>query len=153
MSRTISVKAQIEILASPTVVRSVFLGFDRYQQWQQGWDIRPADTTKKPLELKSGDKIRVSMHGMVFNPEVITNDPECFTWEGSIPWIVKGRHYFSFYPSKENPGGTTFIQSEDYSGGFVTLFGSWVKTDQPNENWNAFNAALKKEAERCMSSS
>lgn len=83
----LSVSAQVEILASPAAVRSVvcitkfpsniiaknlqFLDFARYNEWQQGWDIKPVDAGKKSSEVKTGDSLRVAMHGMAFSPIVL----------------------------------------------------------------------------------
>ncbi|KAF4993333.1 hypothetical protein FDECE_13448 [Fusarium decemcellulare] len=148
MPSVITKSAGVEILASPATVRAVFLDFARYQQWHPGWNLGPVDSAIKPVDLKAGDKMRVSLHGMTFHPVVIENTPRCFTWEGSVPFIASGKHFFRFTPSTENPGATSFVQGEDYSGLLVTMFGSWIKTDEPNQNFDMFNAALKKEAER-----
>ncbi|KAH6991288.1 hypothetical protein BKA56DRAFT_610833 [Ilyonectria sp. MPI-CAGE-AT-0026] len=147
----VSVSAQVEILASPAAVRSVFLDFARYNEWQKGWDIKPADTGKKSSEIKTGDSLRVAMHGMAFNPIVLENSTECFAWEGSIPIILSGQHRFSFSPSKENPGGTTFIQSEEFRGALALYYWPQRNQKQLMHNWDAFNAALKKEVERSSS--
>ncbi|KAM5354673.1 hypothetical protein ACJ41O_001320 [Fusarium nematophilum] len=155
MGRTVTSTARIEINAPPATVRSIFLDFSQYNKWQQGWDVRLVDANKTSPELQVGDVLRVSMVGMVFHPSVLQNTPDCFAWEGSVPFIVSGKHYFLFSPSEKNPGGTTFLQKEDFTGTVATLFGSWFEKeeDAPNKNWDAFNAALKKEAERVASAS
>ncbi|KAF7551936.1 hypothetical protein G7Z17_g4670 [Cylindrodendrum hubeiense] len=148
MASTHSVSAQIEILAPPATVRLVFLDFARYDQWHKGWTVEPIEA-EKPSELQIGDRLKVNMHGMVFRPVVAENSPECFIWEGSLSVIITGKHWFYFSPSKENPGGTTFIQSEKFTGLLTALLWPWRnKKYEPSENWKTFNAALKKEAEK-----
>ncbi|KAH6871792.1 hypothetical protein B0T10DRAFT_568092 [Thelonectria olida] len=152
MGKPITVSAQVEIRAPPAEVRSVFLDFARYKDWQQGWDIQSIDAgNRQPSELKSGDRLKVSMHGMVFRPNVAENSTDRFTWEGSLYGILVGKHQFHFSPSQENPGGTTFIQTEDFTGLLTVLYRPWSKKEQPMENWDEFNAALKEEAEKLPS--
>ena len=92
MAQPLTTSARIEILAPPSVVRSVvghpvrvdigensgtnmmqFLGFSHYQNWQQGWEIQILGADKQPEDLQSGDRLRVSMHGMVFRPDVLVS--------------------------------------------------------------------------------
>ncbi|CAM1507765.1 Fc.00g046130.m01.CDS01 [Cosmosporella sp. VM-42] len=151
MGTTISVSAQIEILAPPYLVRSIFMDFPRYKQWQQGWEIEPVDSGKKSSELYVGDRLKVNMHGMTFHPVVEGNAPDCFTWQGSLYGLFAGKHRFIFSPSEENPGGTTFIQREDFSGPVMIFFWPWRNKKWSMDNWDAFNAALKKQVEKSAS--
>lgn len=65
---TVSVSAQIEILASPSVVRSKFLEFEQSKQWQKSWTIDLTEPGKQPTELVAGDVVKVNMQGMTFRP-------------------------------------------------------------------------------------
>ncbi|KAK7418659.1 hypothetical protein QQX98_003850 [Neonectria punicea] len=148
MGQTVSVHAQVEILAPPATVRSIFLDFAQYEKWHQGWEITPVDPAKKPSELKNADTLKVSMHGMTFHPTVTHNTSESFIWEGSLWGLLVGKHEFAFSPSKENPGGTTFVQSEEFRGPLTVLYWPWRNTEHISPNWEAFNVALKEEAEK-----
>lgn len=46
------------------------MDFPRYNQWSP-WTIEPIESGKKPFELKSGDRIKVDMKGMVMKPIVL----------------------------------------------------------------------------------
>lgn len=73
-----------------------------------------------------------------------------FMWDGTIPglgFVLSGKHYFYFSPSKVNPGGTTFIQKEDFTG-LLTMI--WPGNDTQKwsiEQWSEFNEAFKKDIE------
>ncbi|KAI2623216.1 hypothetical protein GGR54DRAFT_638456 [Hypoxylon sp. NC1633] len=144
----ITVSATTEILASPAVVRSVFLNFPHYKQWCPGVVIEPVDAGKKPSELAQGDRIRINMGGFAFQAPILDNSADCFSWKGSMLWLVSGHHKFYFAPSKENPGSTTFTNTEDY-GGFLTIFFSGKGSlEHAEKNYERFNDALKKEVEK-----
>ncbi|WYZ45978.1 hypothetical protein EsH8_IX_000203 [Colletotrichum jinshuiense] len=148
MGQTQSVSAEIEIQASPATVRSVFLDFQRYKQWSQGWVIEPVEPTKSPLELKADDQVKVNMRGTAFQPVIQENTSEVFTWEGSIPVLFTGAHQFYFKPSEQNPGGTKFIQIEVFRGLLSFLMAPmWGLRQKTLVGWNEFNADLKKEVE------
>ncbi|KAH7156725.1 hypothetical protein EDB81DRAFT_854782 [Dactylonectria macrodidyma] len=147
----LSVHAQIEISAPPATVRATFLNFAAYQGWHKGWEIEHVEVKDAASGLQTGDKLKVNMQGMVFHPTVEQNTPECFTWGGSAYGLFVGKHQFLFSPSKENPGGTTFIQSEEFKGPLTIFFWPWRNKEFKSANWDAFNANIKKEAERAFS--
>lgn len=72
---------------------------------------------------------------------------------GSIPVLLYGTHHFIFAPSEENPGGTCFIQREDFQGLTAWAFWPWRNSVKPSQPWADFNAGLKREAERIAASS
>ncbi|KAH7305797.1 hypothetical protein B0I35DRAFT_399728 [Stachybotrys elegans] len=148
----VTVSKQIEILASPAKVRSIFLEFQEYKQWQQGWAIDLPTTAANGAELKAGDRLKVSMNGMNFPTTVIENSPDVFGWKGSLGPLFSGQHYFQFNPSQQNPGGTTFVQKEDFGGILTTMLSPFVHyfklQDRPNVGWETFNADLKRQAEK-----
>ncbi|KAL7929921.1 hypothetical protein V8C35DRAFT_170030 [Trichoderma chlorosporum] len=149
MSPMLSVSTKIEIAASPAVVRSVFLDFARYTQWQPGWNIQPTDSSKQPFDLKKGDNLKVSMNGNVHHPVVVENSPDSFQWEGSLFGLAKGVHQFHFAPSEANPGSTTFTQGEDFRGLLITLSSPWWNGKKFDLGpWDKFNADLKNEVEK-----
>ncbi|CRK33793.1 hypothetical protein BN1708_006162 [Verticillium longisporum] len=76
------------------------------------------------------------------------NKQDVFTWVGSIPPLLWGTHHFLFTPSTETPGGTTFVQREDFEGLLAVPFWPWRHSFKPSEPWARFNAGLKREAER-----
>ncbi|OKL60851.1 hypothetical protein UA08_03205 [Talaromyces atroroseus] len=143
----VTISTQIEISASPATVRSAFLDFARVKKCT-GWSIGVKGSNQQPAELTKGDRLRVDLGGLAFSPNVLHNEPELFIWDGNIPGIISGKHHFYFSPSETNPGGTTFIQKEDFTG-ILTLFWPRASTKAwSNEKWNAFNEALKKEVEQ-----
>ncbi|KAM0281221.1 hypothetical protein ACHAQH_003652 [Verticillium albo-atrum] len=148
MGVTISQNAKIEILASPAIVRSVFLDFQRYNQWQEIFQIEPITKDQNLIDFKKGDRLKVNMQGFTFRPYIDANSEDVFTWVGSIPPLFWGTHHFLFKPSDENPGGTTFIQREDFEGILTVPFWPWRNSFKPSEPWEKFNAGLKGEAER-----
>ena len=76
------------------------------------------------------------------------NSTEEFRWMGSIPYIFEGEHYFRFEESKQMPGGTTFINGEDFSGLLSFLYGpTWSSGKQTLNMFEAFNESLKKRVE------
>jgi hypothetical protein len=147
-----------------------FFDFPRYKQWCK-WTIDPVESGKKASELKPNDGVKVNLDGMAFSPvvkvsrqslhsanyesypkHVKENSPDCFSWEGSLPGIFTGKHQFHFSPSTKNPGGTTVVQAEDFTGLLAFLMApGWSFRQKTADNWNAFFADLKKEAEQSSS--
>ncbi|KAH8890623.1 hypothetical protein GQ53DRAFT_650031 [Thozetella sp. PMI_491] len=148
MAKPITMSCQIEIQATPERVRSIFLDFARYSEWQDGWAITPETEGRESTELQKGDTLKIAMHGMSFHSTVAENRPEVFVWEGKLPGLLAGKHFFHFTPSEEHPGGTTFIQTEEFRGFIPWLMKPiWNEKKATSDNWDAFNAALKKAAE------
>lgn len=76
------------------------------------------------------------------------NTPERFKWEGSLPGIFTGAHVFEFRPSKTHPGGTTFVQYEDFSGLLSFTMNPSKKSGTENlKGFVRFNDDVKKQAE------
>ncbi|CAG9990575.1 unnamed protein product, partial [Clonostachys byssicola] len=98
------------------------------------------------FNLSVGGRLRVNIHGVTFRPYFQENSAECFSWEASLPGL-SGKRYFYFSPSKVNPGATTFIQKEHFTGAMTHLFGAWIKKDPQMVFWDIFNLALKREVE------
>ncbi|GKT84460.1 activator of hsp90 ATPase 1 family protein [Colletotrichum tofieldiae] len=132
MGVTISQHARIEILASPSTVRSVFLDFQRYSQWQDVFQIEPITPEQDPTELKKGDRVKVNMRGFVFRPYIEENSDACLTWAIAIPPLFYGTHFFFFAQARKTQ----------------VPFWPWRNGGKPSEPWEAFNASLKAEAEK-----
>jgi hypothetical protein len=79
------------------------------------------------------------------------NSPNTFAWDGSFYGVIGARHEFTFAPSEKNPGGTTFVQREDWSGAVMVLLWPWRNREWDSPNFAAFNDALKKEVEKASS--
>lgn len=79
------------------------------------------------------------------------NSAERLKWRGSLPGIFTGDHVFEFQPSKSNPGQTTFLQYEDFSG----LLAFTMKPTKESGSKNMlgflrFNEDVKRQAENSM---
>ncbi|KAF9876379.1 activator of hsp90 atpase 1 family protein [Colletotrichum karsti] len=144
-----SIATEIEIAAPPATVRSVFLDWQRYSEWTKVWTIKPNEDAKKPSDLTKGDYVAANLKGFAFKPAMVENTEELFKWDGSIPLLFSGQHSFYFKPSDKTPGGTTWVQVEDFSGLLAFLmkpvFG-FTKTTL--KNWREFDEDIKKESER-----
>ncbi|KAH7128028.1 hypothetical protein B0J13DRAFT_143162 [Dactylonectria estremocensis] len=148
MGQSQSVSCSIEIEASPAAVRSVFLDFPRLLEWSQ-WTIEASAPGKHPTELKAGDGIKAKFESFKFPATITENTTEHLEWVGSLPGILTGTHGFYFYPSSQHPGSTTFTQKETLSGLLAFVFGpGWSRRKNMLENWNVFNADLKREVEK-----
>ncbi|KAL7931998.1 hypothetical protein V8C35DRAFT_308210 [Trichoderma chlorosporum] len=151
MSPILTVSMKIEIAATPDAVRSVFMDFARYAQWQSGWRIQPTDSSKQPLDLKPGDGLKVKMNGTSVQPIVTENSAASFQWEGSLLGLLTGVHQFHFTPSEKHPGGTTFIHKEDLRGALITVSSPlWSCRELSPSSWDKFNSDLKKEVEKTL---
>ncbi|KAK5211511.1 hypothetical protein LTR41_002972 [Exophiala xenobiotica] len=160
------IRSEIEISRPPAEVRSVFFDFPKYPEWHTGFNIAGSNGP----ETTKGEKLTVNAGGFKFSPTVVVrgglhsaqehgvvpfadslckaNSTEEFRWLGSIPYIFEGEHYFRFEESKQTPGGTTFIQGEDFSGLLSFLNGpTWSSGKQTLNMFQAFNESLKKRVE------
>ncbi|KAI8186673.1 hypothetical protein KHU50_001292 [Colletotrichum sp. SAR 10_65] len=149
MGVTHSIATEVEIAAPPATVKSVFLDWHRFDQWTKVWKMSTKDESKKPSELKEGDVVSTNLKGMAFTPVILENSKELFRWNGSLPYIFSGAHSFYFRASEKTPGGTTMIQTEDFSGLLAFLMKPfWGFEKKTLANWREFDADIKKESER-----
>ncbi|TDZ15557.1 hypothetical protein Cob_v011485 [Colletotrichum orbiculare MAFF 240422] len=147
MGVTHSVATEVEIAASPATVRSVFLDWPRYKEWTKVWTMETKDAATKASEVKSGDFVNVNLKGYAFSPEIWQNSEELFQWNGSVPYVFSGAHSFHIRASSKTPGGTTFTQSEDFSGAFAFLMKPfWGFEKSTLTNWREFDQDIKKES-------
>ncbi|TPX15238.1 uncharacterized protein E0L32_004515 [Thyridium curvatum] len=144
-----AVKAGIEILAPPTILRSVFLDFGRFKPWSPNLEITAKGENKDPVSLVPGDKITVKAHGVGFSGEVVENTPERFVVDSWLPFgLIVGRRYFTFSASSTNQDDTAFMQLEEFRGPLSGILGSLVNQQKPSPGFATFNEAFKKECER-----
>ncbi|CAH0047555.1 unnamed protein product [Clonostachys solani] len=129
MGQTCSLYSQIEINASPEIVRSVLLDFERHKNWHATYVFKCLDPKIKPIDLKPGDKLDMEIRG----------------------YTLMGCPYpFRFQPTlRETPGGTTFIQSEEFTGLFAFLVGQiWAFGRQSLGHFRVLSQDLKTAAEQ-----
>ncbi|PVI06025.1 hypothetical protein DM02DRAFT_668007 [Periconia macrospinosa] len=150
MGQVRTVTTSIEIAAKPSTVRSVFLNWSSYPSWTQRWTLTPlTPPDRAPPSLQTNDKIKVDLKGTVFRPTIVENTPTTFSWQGSLYGLFDGKHSFIFEESKVTPGGTTFVNKEEFTG-LLTWFvreGSGG-AEKAKVGFEAFNEDVKREAER-----
>ncbi|KAL7005593.1 hypothetical protein EMMF5_004838 [Cystobasidiomycetes sp. EMM_F5] len=139
------ITSTIEISAPPAIVRDVvksfflseegecchtdsvpylikWLNFKDVSEWHQGFiESVEVEYSSEPglvsgHKLKPGDRLHTFAAGMEFHQTILENDEEHIKWYG--PWwgLLNGTHEYSFKPSSVTPGGTTFTQTEWFSG-------------------------------------
>ncbi|KAK4497816.1 hypothetical protein PRZ48_010470 [Zasmidium cellare] len=139
---------RIEIARSPAKVREVFLEFSTWPQWASS-HFKSVDKLSPQKEtIEKGDKLKVVMPGMTFNPTVLENNPSVFQWRGSLWGLLNGDHSFKFQPSETTPGGTTFVNEEKWHGPVLSLLRPiWAPSAEAPKGFVSFNEELKKRAE------
>jgi hypothetical protein len=159
---------EIEIARSPEQVREAvsidthiptlsintpqqFLDFPSYSTWTQGFIRSITHAKPSATLLQKGDKLKCVLKGMTITPTVLENSSSEFRWRGmlwGIPGLFTGEHCFRFEPSKITPGGTTFVQSEKFSGVLSFLIAEGTAfAKQTREGFEGFNGDLKKKCE------
>ena len=140
---------EIEINASPEVVRSHFLAFDKWSEWcavipkiaVKSGNID--DLSTKPtldLTLNFGRKNDPSQ-APVF-PKVTENSPEVFNW-GFDMKIIKAEHVFIF-ESINNGKATRLVHYEKMSGILKSLVMQPKVKANMVKRYNTMNEALKR---------
>ncbi|KXS97213.1 hypothetical protein AC578_849 [Pseudocercospora eumusae] len=141
----VHIHTQTEIAASPEKVREIFLDFAKLSEWHKTVfkEIHYAPGKTSP---DVGDKLKVIGEGMTFEPIVVENSAQKFAWIGSLPYIFTGVHAYHFRHSQENPGNTTFVQEENFSG--LLSFLMWTSMgSRTKAGFEKINADLKARAE------
>lgn len=139
----------ITIEAPPSVVRAVLLKFPSYPEWNPFITRIESPIPSPP----PGTQIKVLAANTSFNPVILENTPERFSWRGKFfaERLLTGHHYFEFGPfgemgENEETQCCKLIQGEEFGGilAFLMQFFLGGKT----EGWfNNMNKALKKRAE------
>jgi hypothetical protein len=137
-------RTEIDIDAPPERVWEVLSDFDAYGEWNPF--IRKLSGTPR-----MGERLEVRIEppggrGMTFKPTVREATPNHeLRWLGRVlvPGLFDGEHTLRVEPRN---GGSRFIQSEQFKGLLVPLFGGGL--DKTEEGFRQMNAALKQRAER-----
>ncbi|CAI6098788.1 unnamed protein product [Clonostachys chloroleuca] len=158
MGQTYSLFTKIEINAPPDIVRSVLLDFEHHKNWHATYVFKSLDPKIKPIDLRPGDKLDIEIRGYTFmgypypfrfQPTIRENIPELLEWNGGPRMIFNGTHSFIFSYSRENPSGTTFIQSEVFTGLLAFLVGqNWEFGRQSLGHFQVLSQDLKTAAEQ-----
>jgi hypothetical protein len=132
------------------------LNFAEIPKWSPNGFIKKISPVAPSTELRlvPDEILDVQLTAGAFKPVILKNTPEEFAWCGSLPYIFTGTHRFIFAPSKVTPGGTTFTQSEEFSGALAWLMGDSMPAraagmrEGTKTKWEVFNQDLKKELEK-----
>ncbi|KAF9777770.1 hypothetical protein IL306_004315 [Fusarium sp. DS 682] len=148
MGQEQSLVTETEIEAPVEIVQSLFKDFPRFPEWSS-WSVEPAVSSKKMDDLTPKDKLKVDVKEAKFTATLLKNDPDAFEWGGNFRPLLIGHHEFTWRPSTKTPGGTTFTQSERWTGWLVFLWRpGWIMWRNSKKCCDEFNAELKKEAEK-----
>lgn len=136
----------ILIRATPAKVWSVFSSFGNYPAWN------PFIKSIKG-NVNIGNRITVRIEppgarGMTFTPRVLTFEAgKELSWLGSVLFsgLFDGAHKFELIDNGD--GTTTFIQSEQFTGILVPLFGKQLD-DNTKKGFEEMNNRLKQLAEQ-----
>ncbi|TVY84426.1 hypothetical protein LSUE1_G002659 [Lachnellula suecica] len=63
--------------------------------------------------IEKGEKLDADF-GFPMQVTVLENTPSMFEWAGQMLYLFLGEHTFGFEPSKITPGGTTFMNKEEF---------------------------------------
>ena len=136
--------ARIEIDAPPERVWAVLTDFGAYPEWNP--------FIKKIIgDPKLGSRLEVTIappggRAMTFKPTVLAVEPQReLAWLGRLlaPGLFDGEHHLQM--ASLPAGGTSFTQSERFSGILVPLTGGTLGKTQ--RGFEEMNAALKRRVE------
>jgi len=135
------IRTSVLINAEPEKVWQILTDFENYPQWN-------SFVKSVSGEVKEGNRIKVKLPGMTFNPIVLKFERNSeFRWLGHL-WVkglFDGEHKFRL---TENSDGTTcFEQSESFSGILVKCFSRSLDRDTKN-GFEKMNEELKLQAEK-----
>ena len=116
--------------------------------WLKGPGITKVESEKPGPSLQPGDTIVTWLgESTKFSPVILVNTPDELKWRGSLPYIFTGDHRFQFKASEITPGGTTFMNSEQFSGLFSPLMSEWAMGGSTKKAFEALCEHLKKRVE------
>ncbi|QLL34634.1 hypothetical protein HG536_0G04970 [Torulaspora globosa] len=140
------------------IVRKVFLDFAAYPTWKSSCIQKITVTTPSKTSNDSivpGDTLQVrivlpnSKKENVFDPEVVENSEERFSWKGKLVLdsIFSGKHTFEFCPI-ENGSKTKFVQTEEFNGLLAWPILKFIGKDTV-KGFSEFNQRFKEHVEKC----
>lgn len=151
-----TVFTEIEINATPEVVRAKFLEFEKWPEWNLVIPeivVRTGDIdnlkTKPTLELmldfgRKGDPSTAPAF-----PEVTENNAEVFNWGFDKGMLLRAEHVFIFEPIN-NGSGTRLVHYEKMAG-MASSFAMTKKVKaNMTERYSLMNEALKKLCEESL---
>ena len=143
------VTTSITIEAPPSVVRAVLLNFPSYPEWNPFITRIESPIPSPP----PGTQIKVLAANTSFDPVIVENTPERFSWRGKLfaEWVFNGHHYFEFGPFGDmGENGETesckLVHGEEF-GGILAFLISFVIRGMTERWFNKMNSAWKERAE------
>ncbi|PIB37604.1 hypothetical protein BFP72_17035 [Reichenbachiella sp. 5M10] len=137
----LEIETSIVISASAKEVWEVLMDFENYPMWNPF-----VQQISGVAEV--GEKLRVQLPGMVFEPRVLCLDHmSAWSWLGKL-WIkglFDGEHYFRLVPDSE--GRTVFVHGERFGGWLVPLLRRKLESETRG-GFMAMNKSLKDRVER-----
>ena len=135
------IRTAVDIAADKETVWNILTDFEKYAEWNPF--IKSVSG-----EVKEGNRIKVTLQGMVFKPRVLS-----FIKNSEIKWLghlwfkglFDGEH--SFHLSENSDGNIRFEQNERFKGILVKLFAKSLDRDT-KKGFEEMNQALKQRAER-----
>ncbi|RAY14682.1 SRPBCC domain-containing protein [Actinomadura craniellae] len=138
-----TVRAEIEIDASPDRVWEVLVDFAAYPEWNP-FIVSAAGEARTGARLTNrmanGDRV------MTFTPKVLVAEPgRELRWLGrlGVPGLTDGEHYFRIEPAGD--GRSRLVQGERFTGVLVPFLGRALDVA---DGFAAMNAALKARVEK-----
>ena len=140
---------EIEINASPEVVREKFLEFEKWGEWNSvipAIAVKTGDindlSTEPTLELtldfgRKGDPSPAPLF-----PAVYDNNEEVFNWGFKKGGLISAEHVFIFEPINDGKG-TRFLHYEKMKGMLKSFIMTKKTKANMTEHYNKMNAALK----------
>jgi len=141
-----TVHTEIEIAASPSQVREVFLNFPKIVEWHSGL-VKSISLLAKDEVIKKGSKLDCDMEGFHFVSTVKENAPGLFQWQSPPIHGIVALHSFRFRPSKTTLGWTTFVQDEEYRGLLAFIMSPSLGGKKIQRQFEGFNKDIKARVE------
>jgi len=145
-----TVYTEININASPEIVKKKFLEFDKWSKWCRvipqikvlNGDINNLESKPK-LELTLDFGRKKGPQKAPVNPIVIVNNKEAFVWGIHNGFLFKAEHVFVFEPSNGGKG-THLIHYERMAGMLSPFIMTKKMKVTMTEHYNIMNQDLKK---------
>ena len=139
VEKPLELATSIDIEATPDAVWANLVDFRSYSDWNPF-------ITEAEGEAVKGSQLEARLNGTKFKPIVTVADTgNELEWLGNliVPGVFDGRHRFQLIP---NAGGTTLIQSEQFTGALAPAIMSMID-EKTESGFEAMNASLKARSE------